>query len=421
MDGMEIQRIARWNGQAWTQVGAGLSSEVKSLCVFDMDGHYPGLARLFAAGHLTSSGDTALNHFTRWNGAAWEEIETPIPLSGLSEIQVLKVLDHVAAGFGSPSLIAGGWFRFDPRHESNGVGVWNGNEWSAMGSADGPYVYAKDFVSFDDDGEGGRPPRVLAGGYLDEQNYVSYSVGTWNGEDWVSLGKGIKSEVTSLISFDSDGEGPQAAELYAGGNFSGAGGVVSPGVARWNGYEWRPISLGMHAINAMCKFSEPAVFAHDCLAVAGYRRIEGGEYSSEVAALRDQSWIRLSSQGEAAEFVFDGEIRCLAGVQGDGRALSPGLTPEGHSQLSTARRAPGLPTGPVRHGPTSVREFPATITLPSPRWWSGTRMRVIPVARVSSSPAILKQQAGFRRAASRAGMVIAGRGWETWSVGTRVR
>ena len=55
---------------------------------------------------------------------------------------------------------------------------------------------------------------------------------------WEPLGSGLtgnlpRTQVRALAVFDEDGSGPRPAALYAVGNFTHAGGMSSPGIARW--------------------------------------------------------------------------------------------------------------------------------------------------------------------------------------------
>lgn len=52
---------------------------------------------------------------------------------------------------------------------------------------------------------------------------------------------GMNGTVHSLLSFD-EGSGMQ---LYAGGEFTVAGGTAANRIARWNGTVWSPLGLGM--------------------------------------------------------------------------------------------------------------------------------------------------------------------------------
>ena len=65
-------------------------------------------------------------------------------------------------------------------------------------------------------------------------NYIAQ----WNGSSWTALGSGMNSYVDALAV---DGSG----NLYAGGQFSTAGGVTVKGIAQWNGSSWSALGSGM--------------------------------------------------------------------------------------------------------------------------------------------------------------------------------
>jgi hypothetical protein len=67
---------------------------------------------------------------------------------------------------------------------------------------------------------------MAAGGVM--ANYIA----KWNGSAWSALGLGMNNEVNALAC---DGAG----NLYAGGWFTTAGGVAVNNVAKWNGSDCR--------------------------------------------------------------------------------------------------------------------------------------------------------------------------------------
>jgi hypothetical protein len=67
--GAPASRIAKWDGVAWSAVGAGFTSDVQELTVFD-DGSGPAL---YAAGNFEAA-DGGIDHIAKWNGAEWEQV-----------------------------------------------------------------------------------------------------------------------------------------------------------------------------------------------------------------------------------------------------------------------------------------------------------------------------------------------------------
>lgn len=76
---------------------------------------------------------------------------------------------------------------------------------------------------------------TTAGGVL--ANYIA----RWDGSIWATLGSGLDDTVKALTVFD-DGSG---AALYAAGEFTTAGGVGASGIAKWDGSNWTPLGSGL--------------------------------------------------------------------------------------------------------------------------------------------------------------------------------
>jgi hypothetical protein len=128
---------------------------------------------------------------------------------------------------GGPALYAGGSFTIAGGMIANRIARWNGSSWSALGSGMGgssPIVHA---LTVFDDGGG---PALYAGGEFSTAGGASASrIAKWNGSSWSALGSGINDDVRTLTVLD-DGSGPA---LYAGGSFAIAGGHVSACIAPW--------------------------------------------------------------------------------------------------------------------------------------------------------------------------------------------
>jgi trimeric autotransporter adhesin len=69
--GQPANRVARWNGTEWSAVGAGFDDGIVwGLEVFD-DGNGEAL---YAFGTFTASGGAPVNRVARWNGKTWEQV-----------------------------------------------------------------------------------------------------------------------------------------------------------------------------------------------------------------------------------------------------------------------------------------------------------------------------------------------------------
>ena len=70
MNGITAYGIARWDGQSWSPVGAGVNNRVWAMTVHD-DGRGPAL---YAGGEFTYSSGVHTNCVARWDGVSWSAL-----------------------------------------------------------------------------------------------------------------------------------------------------------------------------------------------------------------------------------------------------------------------------------------------------------------------------------------------------------
>src|SRR5262245_42638031 len=92
------------------------------------------------------------------------------------------------------------------------------------------------FAEFDD---GSGPALYVGGSFTSAGRVVANRIAKWDGERWSALGSGMNPgyanrTVSALAVFD-DGSGPA---LFAGGQFTTAGGVAANHIAKWDGSSW---------------------------------------------------------------------------------------------------------------------------------------------------------------------------------------
>ena len=234
--GQPASHIARWDGSVWLPLGSGMNNPVSALTVFD-DGGGSGPV-LYAGGRFTTAGGKSANRIARWDGAAWSPLGAGLSGGQFPHVNALTVFDD---GSG-PALFAGGTFTNAGGHPSNRVAKWNGSAWSPMGS--GVNQTVRTLASIHD--AGGAEPALYAGGQFTTAGGQSANlIARWDGSGWSALGSeigGLFADVSTLIFYD-DGSGPA---LYAGGFFSSAGGQAVNHVARWDGSTWSPLGSGMN-------------------------------------------------------------------------------------------------------------------------------------------------------------------------------
>jgi hypothetical protein len=280
--GTPANRIAKWNGTSWSSLGTGsangVNSSVRALTVFD-DGSGSGPA-LYAGGDFTTAGGLSANRIAKWNGTSWSSLGTGSANGVSSTVRALTVFDDGSGG--GPALVAGGVFTTAGGVIANRIATWNGTSWSSlgMGSANGmnSEVYA---LTVFDDGSGGGAALYVGGTFTTAGGVPANRIAMWNGTSWSSLGTGSANGVSSFVSaltvFD-DGSGGGPA-LYAGGFFTTAGGVTANRIAKWNGTSWSSLGSGSangvnNGVGALTVFDDgsgsgPALYAGGDFTTAG--------------------------------------------------------------------------------------------------------------------------------------------------------
>ena len=216
--GVTVNRIAKWNGTAWSALGPGLNNAVFSMA-FDSSGN------LYAGGGFTSTqGGTAnaLARIAKWDGSAWSALGP-----GMNNNNV-----NALAFDSSGNLYAGGSFTTTVGGTANAlarVGKWNGSAWSALGSGLNNAVNALVF-----DGSGNL---YAGGGFSSLQGGTPntlLNIAKWDGSTWSALTRSGPDNTVNALALDSSGT------LYAGGNFTTSGSRL----AKWNGTAWSAVGSG---------------------------------------------------------------------------------------------------------------------------------------------------------------------------------
>jgi trimeric autotransporter adhesin len=237
--GLPASRIARWDGTAWSEVGGGLdaNSFVYDLQVYDEDGAGPKAAALFVAGSFETAGGQAIPTLARWDGQSWSAVGFA-PDGG---VIALCLYDPDGAGPKGTLLCAGGQFASIGGVPASGVATWDGSKWSALGKG---LIGSVESLCVVD--HGGAPVLVTGGSITKAGDTPVKNVASWNGSGWSALGKGLSDfggscNVYRLAAYDEDGDGPDAARVFAAGTFEESDGVPLDGFARWNGVTWSAV------------------------------------------------------------------------------------------------------------------------------------------------------------------------------------
>lgn len=362
-------RIARWDGAAWTRLGEEFDHTIRALGVHG--------GALLAGGSFSSSGGTPVGHLARWTVSAWvpfADVEgggvyaighygsdlviggsfsavDGVPCNNIARFDGTS-WHPLGAGVGEAyesvrcleewggELYAGGTFSTAGGVPAPGVARWDGSGWSDVGDspyvsylteliADGPRLWALGshvagldvhVASWDGTAWTGVDPQpddlvrggalyqgdLVVGGDFDRAGTTTLrNLGTWTGTEWTAFGE------------DRGTTGPVWAieeyqdDVIVGGYFSGAGGQMVENICAWNGVEFLPVGAGLDgAVTALTTWN-------GLLVAGGWFQSSGGQGPPlvRVATWDGASWLPLGdglpTGGVAKLLVHDGML--LAG------------------------------------------------------------------------------------------------------------
>ncbi len=299
--GVPANRVARWDGVRWHALGSGMEETVRALALDDS-------GNLYAGGDFLTADGASANHVAYWNGSAWQALGGGINDVTSNAVNAL-VFDPV-----SDVLYAGGNFLNVNAGSlpANRVAQWNGTSWAALGPGVDNTVRA---LALDGAGD-----LVVGGDFIDtgddliRLNYV----GLWDGANWNALGGGtvgVNGSVRTL-AIDPDGK------LYVGGAFTSAGGMSGAGrIASWDGAAWGLLGNGMNGPVYSIAFGEMSVF------VGGDFDLAGGWDAFRIAEWNDGEWLALGSGTNSGGVVNALAPNGAGGLYAAGAFTTAGLKP----------------------------------------------------------------------------------------------
>jgi hypothetical protein len=195
----------------WSPLETGTDAPVYAI-------HHDGWGSdVIVGGGFWWAGSVLAESVARWDGSQWSVLSGP---SGTGTNDSVFALAEVGG-----SLYAGGAFTTAGGIPANHIARWDGTRWWPL---EGPSGNGADswVMAMTDDGAYAGGWFTTAGGVA--VNHVAHWTSTW--EALASpFGIGTDGPVYALKWYD-DGNGPA---LYAGGDFTHAGGLESPYLAKW--------------------------------------------------------------------------------------------------------------------------------------------------------------------------------------------
>ncbi|MFN0243163.1 MAG: hypothetical protein ACKVWV_09760 [Planctomycetota bacterium] len=219
--GQPARNIAKWDGVAWSPVGASeLGAPVRALASFD-DGAGGG-ARLYAGGDFLRAGSRAARYIARLEDGDWSPLAEGHGLGGAGATGA--IVAGVDPGGKGPVVFASGVFTTAGEVYSPTIAQWDGLHWEPFATSAGIaalQMYAESSAAC--------PNLFAAGGSV---------VSRWDGTSWTSVGTvgGVFGPHLNALGMYDRGSGP---ELYIGGFFATVAGAANHWmIARWNGSSW---------------------------------------------------------------------------------------------------------------------------------------------------------------------------------------
>jgi hypothetical protein len=184
-------------------------------------------------------------------------------------------------------LYAGGEFTSAGGSAANCIAKWDGSAWSALGSGMSGALYLTGVYALAVSGT-----NLYAGGNFTTAGGVAAKyIAKWDGSAWSALGSGLAGQEWQAGVYALAVSG---TDLYAGGVFTSAGGTAANYIAKWNGSAWSRLGSGMGGGGGSPYVSALAVCGTDLYA-GGYFTTAGGTAASHIAKWNGSGWSALGS------------------------------------------------------------------------------------------------------------------------------
>ena len=264
--------IAHWNGATWSELGPGTvgtgggSPYVSAIAISGSNIYVSGAFDTV----MDAGGSRPAGHVAVWSGSLWNTMAGGMQ-GGFAVGELAVGQDGVYAG-GNFTLLTEG------NTPANRVARWDGSHWHAVGGT--PYnvgggvdnhVFALAY--------NGTDHSVYAGGHMDSAGKrAANRIARWGiaADEWYALGNSVNGPVSALVV---DGD-----DVYLGGSFNSAGGIPARGIAVWHGASrtWSTMGRGVSGCVAMNQLGcLPGVYA---IALDGNRIYAGGNFTEAGGA-----------------------------------------------------------------------------------------------------------------------------------------
>lgn len=226
--GININRMAKWNGSTWSNVGGGVTggfiTDVQAMAVYNDE--------LYVGGDFTYAGGKGANYIARWNGTSWDSVR-----GGFNYYATDMVVDSI----NNFLYVTGGFSTADGKVVKQMAG-WDGEKWFLLDTLFSGNAYAMSIYHNE---------LYAAGSFsITGINGSTIYLAKWDGKKWAAI-NGIPATLFSLGVYND--------ELYIGGAFNQINGDTNiKGIARY----YSPPPTG-------CDYLQSRIFAADTLKYFG--------------------------------------------------------------------------------------------------------------------------------------------------------
>jgi trimeric autotransporter adhesin len=323
--GLTTQNIARWNGQNWTPLGAGITgipsgmSETRVSTLAAMPN-----GDLIAGGIFTTAGSISAKNIARWDGTTWA------PLGSGVGGNVTPASVNSLALMPTGELAVGGNFSLAGNASTSNIAKWNGAVWSRLGLATGTNGAVNSLVVTSSG-------TLVAGGeFTMVGNVAANRIAVLDGSFWGAMGSGLNATVKSLAVLPN-------GNIVAGGDFTSAGDVAASRIAVWSSESWSPLGRGLD-------------LSVNCLAVMpNGHLVAGGAFFNRIASWNGSAWIQLGKG------LGGGNVESLA-VMANGELIAAGyIYSRDIGDVRSIASWDGASWAALGYGIRSSRTIPGTV------------------------------------------------------------
>jgi hypothetical protein len=231
----------------------------------------PG-GKLFAGGNFTQAGPAAATRVAAWDGVNWSALVGPNGEGADGTVFAMTMYNG--------KLVVGGSFLEAGGAVVSGIATWNGAVWEPLVGSTGaigvsilPLGFVSALAVYNGD--------LYVGGMFQRAGgIVVNNIARWNGSDW--------SAVTGPSGFGTNNGGSDIAPVFdmttvggrlvAAGEFTTAGGVAANSVAAWNGSTWSSLGQPVETLTI--------------LAVENFngRLVASRSYAEDNVTVKDIAW-----------------------------------------------------------------------------------------------------------------------------------